>query len=190
MLLAALGLIEDRGPRAVTHRSVARAAGVPLAATTYYFSSIDDLLASALELATEEEIARFRVEADELLSAVEVGPAPAERLAELMLAALAGERKALIAQYELWLEATRRPALRESARRSTEAYVELATELLRRVGSAAPETDGRLLIAAVDGLLLEALTEPGEIDPARLRPALTRLLAALSAPVPERLPAS
>lgn len=155
---------------------------MPLAATTYYFSSIDDLLASALELATQEEIARFRDAADELLSTVDLRR-PAE-LADLLLAALGSERKALIAQYELWLEATRRPALRESARRSTEACVELAAELLHRVGCAEPRTDARLLVAAIDALLLEALTEPGEVDPARLRPTLTRLLVALGARVP------
>ena len=155
---------------------------MPLAATTYYFASIDDLLSSALELATEEEVARFRAEADELLSGVEAEPAPSAELAGLMLAAFA-DRSALIAHFELWLEAARRPALRVSARRATEAYVELVAELLRRVGSSEPRTDARLLVAALDGLLLEALTEPGELDPATLGPPLTRLLSALSAPL-------
>lgn len=44
MLEAALRIIAREGLRAVSHRSVATEAGVPLAATTYYFSDLEDLI--------------------------------------------------------------------------------------------------------------------------------------------------
>src|SRR6201984_605622 len=39
----------EGGFEAVRHRAVARRAGLPLASTTYYFSSLDDLIAHAVE---------------------------------------------------------------------------------------------------------------------------------------------
>ncbi|WP_116364983.1 TetR/AcrR family transcriptional regulator [Parahaliea mediterranea] len=47
ILEATLRLIAREGIRAVRHRAVAREAGVPLAATTYYFSDIGQLLSEA-----------------------------------------------------------------------------------------------------------------------------------------------
>ena len=38
LLRAAVALLAEGGVRAVTHRAVADRAGVPLAATTYYFA--------------------------------------------------------------------------------------------------------------------------------------------------------
>ena len=45
---AALRIIASRGLPGVTHRTVAREAGVPLAATTYYFASKNEILGEAL----------------------------------------------------------------------------------------------------------------------------------------------
>ena len=59
LLSAALHIIEVEGPAAVTHRSVAKEAGVPLAAATYYFASIDDLLVSAMKVATHQQTELF-----------------------------------------------------------------------------------------------------------------------------------
>jgi AcrR family transcriptional regulator len=47
ILDAATQLISDVGVAALTHRSVAEAAGVPLARVSYHFPTIDDLLVSA-----------------------------------------------------------------------------------------------------------------------------------------------
>ena len=42
------------------HRAVARRAGLPLASTTYYFSSLDDLIAAAVEFIGMREAAQLR----------------------------------------------------------------------------------------------------------------------------------
>ena len=55
LLDAVIRLLESDGPSAVTHRAVAREAGVPLAAATYYFASIDDLLVTAMKRAVEQQ---------------------------------------------------------------------------------------------------------------------------------------
>src|ERR1043165_1336252 len=59
ILRATLALIGERGLDAVTHRAVAERAGVPLAATTYWFESKEQLLGEALLLAAREETARL-----------------------------------------------------------------------------------------------------------------------------------
>src|SRR3982074_3460881 len=49
LVSAAAELLCEGGFDAVRHRAVARRAGLPLASTTYYFSSLDDLIAKAVE---------------------------------------------------------------------------------------------------------------------------------------------
>src|SRR5690606_10674206 len=56
LLDAALDLFVEGGSRAVTHRAVAAAAGLPAATTTYYFATIDDLLREALNRHIEQWI--------------------------------------------------------------------------------------------------------------------------------------
>ncbi|MDT5178075.1 MAG: hypothetical protein QOJ95_2273, partial [Mycobacterium sp.] len=49
LVSAAADLLCEGGFDAVRHRAVARRAGLPLASTTYYFSSLDDLVERAVE---------------------------------------------------------------------------------------------------------------------------------------------
>ena len=60
MLDAAVELLTDGGFAAVSHRAVANAARLPLAATTYYFRSRDDLIAAAFKLMVERDLAATR----------------------------------------------------------------------------------------------------------------------------------
>lgn len=53
ILEAALRIIVRDGVRAVRHRAVAKEAGVPLSATTYYFKDIGDLIADTFTLFVE-----------------------------------------------------------------------------------------------------------------------------------------
>ena len=81
ILEAALRLISERGVDAVSHRAVAEEAGVPLASTTYYFESLDELLEGALRLFVDEEAARLtelaeRLEGQDLPAARDRAPVP------------------------------------------------------------------------------------------------------------------
>lgn len=60
MVSAAAELLGEGGFEAVRHRAVARRAGLPLASTTYYFSSLDDLIARAVEHIGMIEVAQLR----------------------------------------------------------------------------------------------------------------------------------
>src|SRR5436190_21785761 len=60
LVSAAADLLSEGGFEAVRHRAVARRAGLPLASTTYYFSSLDDLIARAVEHVGLLEVAQLR----------------------------------------------------------------------------------------------------------------------------------
>jgi TetR/AcrR family transcriptional regulator, regulator of biofilm formation and stress response len=181
ILEAALRIIGRSGRQAITHRAVAEEAGVPLGSTTYYFDSRDDLLRQALEHVAASEVERYRELGDQLRR-VESPRDLADRLIDELVAA-AQDRIAYIAEYEIWLEAGRRPELREAATSWCDAEqhsVALAMEVL---GSTDPATDASLVVAAIDGLGERVLAR--EDDPAaaaeEFRHELRRLIERLVA---------
>jgi DNA-binding transcriptional regulator YbjK len=170
LLEAVLEIVAEVGAEAVTHRRVAEQAQLPLASTTYWFDSKEDLLTAALELAAQRDVARLHELADRLRERD-----PVQAVLDAVLDPLdePSRRASLMASYALVLEAARRPAMQELARRWTDAYLETVGELLQRAGSARPREDARLILSAADGLLLEQLAAGDAEDP---RPALARLV--------------
>jgi DNA-binding transcriptional regulator YbjK len=143
ILEAALRLISERGVDAVSHRAVAEAAGVPLAATTYYFRSLDDLLEDALRLFVDEEAARLTA----LIERLDGQDLPALEIARLFRSELVPD----VAQFELYVQAARRPGLREVARRCIELYATVASAALSAAGAPEPAIDPRAFVALFDG---------------------------------------
>jgi DNA-binding transcriptional regulator YbjK len=149
LLDAVIRVLEAGGPGAVTHRSVAAEAGVPLAAATYYFTGIDDLLVSALRRATEHQVA---------LVAHLRGGSYAQFAAVLLDWTHAG-RASAIAQYELLFLAMRRDNLRDAA----DLWYRTLEEAIAVVEPDARRT--RVIALAIDGLILRMLWRG---DPATL----------------------
>jgi DNA-binding transcriptional regulator YbjK len=184
LLEATLRIVADTGADAVTHRRVAEVAQLPLASTTYYFESKEQLLTAALELAAERDLVRLHEIADRRRA---LPPGPDDAVAVVMDSPAdersdderAAGRRSLLASYTLLLEAARRPALQELTRRWTDAYLTTIAELLQRAGSATPRDDAQLLLAAADGLLIVALATGEPEDP---RPQLQRLARTLTTP--------
>jgi DNA-binding transcriptional regulator YbjK len=150
LLDAVLRVLEREGAVAVTHRSVAAEAGLPLAAATYYFSSLDELYVSALQRATVEQVALLE----------RIDPADLRTTAQVMHEWAHSSRGAAIAQYELMFLAMRRSALRADAElwyRALENAIDPAGEGGRRT---------RVAALAIDGLLLKILWmgEPSSVD--------------------------
>lgn len=175
LLRAVLSIVGEVGPEAVTHRRVAEVAGLPLASTTYWFSSKEELLAAALELAAGADIGRLRDAAG-----TDIDEDPADAVVRVMLSqvgeGLRSSRASLIAAYSLWLEAARRPALRALAVRWTDEYHDAVAQLLERAGASDPATTARLVVAAADGLVMDQLARGGTSD---LQPPLRELVIAL-----------
>lgn len=148
ILRATLAVIGRSGIAAVTHRSVAEEAGVPLGSLTYWFATKDDLLREALRRFVADEAERLNAVAVQLGAGA--GPADiAERFAAVLEANGGPEQ---IAQFELYLEAARTPALREIADESFRAYEEVAAAALRAAGVDDPERIAPLFVSLADGL--------------------------------------
>ncbi|WP_426514363.1 TetR/AcrR family transcriptional regulator [Dactylosporangium sp. McL0621] len=150
---AVVEVVAEVGVGRTTHRMVARRAGVPLGATTYYFPTLADLVAAGLALVSDSvgvELERWRV-------AVEREPDKlAEVLSRLVADYVADQPKALL-EYELYLAAARVPALRPLAR----AWLDgVHLMLAPRTGEAA----ARAISGLIDGVMLQAVVT-GEAVP-------------------------
>jgi TetR/AcrR family transcriptional regulator, regulator of biofilm formation and stress response len=202
LLDAVLRVVAEVGVDAVTHRRVAEVAGLPLASTTYWFESKEQMLTAALERAADRDIERLRafvaenasVARDPLALAVSAILGPSEEAKAPPSGAAAKNpipappsgagannpiptsRGWLLATYTLMLEAARRPALREVTTRWTDAYLEAIPPLLASAGSKRPRADAEILLAATDGLIVDQLATGDVSDPA---PRLRRLAKAL-----------
>lgn len=106
----ALDIVAKWGVEGLTHRRVAAAARVPLGSMTYHFSSLEDLLAVASELAAARNTEFWRRWSEGL-------PSRPDLVAELTTLLIdvfsTRERHRSIVQIELYLAAMRRPALRK-----------------------------------------------------------------------------
>ncbi|NEA57071.1 TetR family transcriptional regulator [Streptomyces sp. SID13666] len=190
---AAIRVVGERGIAGLSHRSVAAEADVPLGSTTYHFATLDDLLVAALRQANEgfaQSIKDSPLFADpssgpgsEQGSGPVAGPgdglesrvepatsaAVADELSRLLEVWLSGDRTLIELDYDLYLAALRREAVRPIAAE----WVDQATTLL------ATRTDpatARALIALIDGICLQVLLTGGTYDRAYAREMFGRLL--------------
>ena len=137
LLEAAIHLIGAHGLDGVTHRAVAAAAGVPAASTSYYFRSKDELIDEALRTLATREIERLRERRD----ALGAGAADLETLTTALSAWIEEQltpegRVAMLAQYQLQLEAARRPEARAILAAWKDGTDDLAETAMRSLGAA------------------------------------------------------
>jgi TetR/AcrR family transcriptional regulator, regulator of biofilm formation and stress response len=179
ILEATLTLVGRKGAGAVTHRAVAEEAGVPLAATTYYFSSKSELVREALTYAADTD--RATVDALAMaLERVENADELARVFSDYVTDWLGPGRAVLVSHYEISLEGARRPELAAISRAWTDGYVRVLTEPLARLGSPDPARDAWIVVSAVDGMMFDELSGPRPgFEREILRPALERLIRAL-----------
>ncbi|HET6627250.1 MAG TPA: TetR family transcriptional regulator [Nocardioidaceae bacterium] len=157
---AALTVLARDGLAGLTHRAVATEAGVPLASATYHFTGIDDLALSAVLEATAAFVGSI-----EDRSGGSGIPAYAAALAR----ELSEHRGRVIAGYELYLLAARRPALREAAT----AWLRAGTDTL--LADVDP-LRRRAFLAAVDSVCLKALLTDPVPDTAEVEALLVHAL--------------
>ncbi|WP_432139326.1 MULTISPECIES: TetR/AcrR family transcriptional regulator [unclassified Streptomyces] len=164
---AAIRVVGRKGLAGLSHRSVAAEADVPLGSTTYHFETLDDLMVAALRQAGEGF--------DKALAAHDrlddTGSDLARELAALLGEWLGGERTGVELEYELYLAALRRPALRPVAAEWAGAF---AGRLARRTDA----VTARALVALVDGICLQVLLTDEPYDEEYAREALARVVAA------------
>ena len=153
---AAAEIATDDGFGAVSHRTVARRAGVPLGSTTYYFASLDDLLGAVAATMVDECLTRGVA----VVAAAPDGPYSPRAAADLLArTVLPGDRYArVLSYYEQLLAAARHPAVAIALRRARPALEGVVTEAWVKVGGA-DRISPALALAAIDGAALGALSE-------------------------------
>jgi DNA-binding transcriptional regulator YbjK len=176
LLEAAAELLVEGGFDAIRHRAVAERAGLPLASTTYYFDSLEDLVTAAVEYRGRFELDQGRQQLERLSTE----PRGVDTLVEMVLDQLLGEDtayEAVLLRYERLVTTGRRPYLRPLMRAMQVEFHQLLTEIFTRSGK--PIDGKRLaqLIALVDGAVVNALIEldpdPRAVARAMLRDALS-----------------
>ncbi|BCM66085.1 MULTISPECIES: TetR/AcrR family transcriptional regulator [Streptomyces] len=162
---AAIRVVGRDGIAGLSHRTVAAEADVPLGSTTYHFATLEELLVAALRQSNEG----FGRVLAELLPEGGGRSDLAADLARALGQWLAGGRTGVELEYELYLAALRRPALRPVAAEWTDAAAAL---LARRTD---PVT-ARALLALMDGICLQVLLTGGSYDEEHARAVLARLI--------------
>ncbi|AUX46606.1 TetR family transcriptional regulator [Sorangium cellulosum] len=163
LVATALDVIAEQGVAGASHRSIARAADVPLGSTTYHFASIDELLAAAFTRHAETVAARFEAG----MRAARDRKAAVDFLVEHLGADLLGSARDLVLSVELYVAAARRPALRAvtqawmlRSRRALELHFDPVT--------------ARELDALIEGLVLHSALSTDPMDAEQIRHAIRR----------------
>lgn len=176
---AAAELFAERGFDAIRHRAVAERAGLPLASTTYYFDSLDELITATVEHYGRTELARGHAQLREL--------APRQRgvdtVVELVLDQLlgveleSGDAESVLLRYERLVATGRRPYLRPLMRTLSAELAALLSEIFTRSGMTLTSERIEQVVALVDGAVVNALIEI-HLDP---RATARRMLRAILA---------
>ncbi|WP_127781975.1 hypothetical protein [Rhodococcus sp. X156] len=176
---AAAGLLLERGITAISHRSAARRADLPVSAATHYFPDLEDLKHEALAaviqrwtIATHELVGRLpeRLETPDALAAAVLEIATA-RPAEASSATPTG----VMAMYERYLEAGRHPRMRPLVHDYNAELLRLVSVVLAKGGLPADPATARLTLAVVDGVAFFDIAE-GVAPASAATQALARML--------------
>lgn len=163
ILEAVLRIIIRDGVRGVRHRAVAKEAGVPLAATTYYFKDIPSLLADAFNLFAEDSLKEQALleqsgmaALDKLKSANLTDPQVLELLTSALSNALLNHVKAQVAdrdrrilEHSFKTEALRNPALAATACIPQEKTTHSIISFFQLLGSTDAASDAQIVHGAI-----------------------------------------
>ncbi|ORT55592.1 TetR family transcriptional regulator [Streptomyces sp. CB03238] len=160
-------IIAARGIEGLTHRAVAEEAGVPLGATTYHFATKDDLITAALQRSVdryaaylEEWVARRPGLTTDHLAIL---------LTDVLLGCFGAQRDQQVMEFELYLAALRRPALRPLA----DQYVELSVQALAHYTDPVTATAAA---ATMNGLTMRGLAGTTTPERGHIETLLRRVL--------------
>jgi TetR/AcrR family transcriptional regulator, regulator of biofilm formation and stress response len=154
ILDATLDVIVDHGISRLSHRLVAKTAGVPLSATSYYFGTLEDLIEAAFTAAVDRDRERFLEQLEQLPLDVD----PVAALATLTSRML-GDSAAAVLALELCVAALRSDRLKPLSRSWDDAWREMLTPSLG-------PRKARLAAAVIPGIMMRGLmsVEPMPVE--------------------------
>lgn len=162
---AAIRVVGKKGIAGLSHRSVAAEADVPLGSTTYHFATLDELMVAALRQVNEGFAKVLTASGLPQDTEGDLAGGLARALGEW----LDGDRASVELEYELYLSALRRPALRPVA-------AEWTKETAARLALRTDPVTARALLALMDGICLQVLLTGARYDEAYAREMFTRVM--------------
>lgn len=157
----AIQILAVEGGRGLTHRAIDREAGVPIGTTKNYFPTREAILTAAAARMTalhRAAVDRLRETTPADVSASDV----AELYPALLRRAVADDPTQMLAMVELYLEAVRRPGVREALSGMVLANAEAAATLQQAAGLPSTVRDTGLLDAYFLGVAISLLALPTE----------------------------
>lgn len=194
ILEAALRIVIREGVRGIRHRAVAKEADVPLAATTYYFKDIQELINDTFTLYAEqalEVVNQFAMRLYEplsggegksfveaMVSSEDMSEIIADNMTQYVVEQITQHRESLIAEQAFRYEAILSPHLRKLGQVHKVALMKKLTDLLEMMKSPSPEADAAIVISVLHRIEYEGLlVEAGELDEKSIRATLLRQLS-------------
>jgi DNA-binding transcriptional regulator YbjK len=185
---AAISTLARDGMRGLTHRAVDRAAGLPEGSASYYFRTRQALLQATVERLAELTRTDMLASAGLLERAAAPSPPGHELDAIAALAAglveswLTSGRERQLARYELSLEATRRPELRQTLVTTGAAIRAFVADRFAAAGIREPRQRAADFVAFIDGLLFDQLAGAGnrELTAPDVRAAIDTILVGVT----------
>lgn len=158
---AGLRLLAAEGARGLTHRAIDEEASVPKGTASNYFKTRADVIAGLIERIGERLAPEAQVHRP--LAAQPPGPDLFAAYIRDIIARLLANRDVTLALFELRLEASRRPEIREMLGNWQRSNFAADVEFNLAAGLPGGRREVALFHYAIDGLLLDRLTFP--IDP-------------------------
>jgi len=199
---AAITTLARDGMRGLTHRAVDRTAGLPEGSASYYFRTRQALLQATVErlaeLTSSDMLASAAlVDSAATVDSAAVPPPPGQELsafgalaAALVESWLTAGRERQLARYELSLEATRRPELRQTLVTTGAAIRAVIAGRFAAAGVPEPAQRAADFAAFIDGLLFDQIAGAGnrKLTTRDVRAAIGTFLAGVtgSRPSPDR----
>jgi DNA-binding transcriptional regulator YbjK len=175
---AALGLIGSEGARALTHRAVDAAAGLPVGSTSYYCRKRSDLVALALRRHAELD-RRALTSLDERLGngGGSIADLASDLARELGRWIEGQSRERLAARFELFLACSRERTHSRAIEEQRAQFLKILAKRLRARNVARPASVAIALIALIEGLLLERVRAGRVVlNPRQLRQLVSSLI--------------
>lgn len=198
ILEAALRIVIREGVRGIRHRAVAKEADVPLAATTYYFKDIQELINDTFAFYAEQAldvVNQFSMRLYEPLSGGDgksfidviansegMLDIIADNMTQYVVEQITQHRDALVAEQAFRYEAILNPHLRKLGREHKQALMQKLLNLMALVQSPNPLEDANIVVAVIHRMEYEGLlVEPDQLSREEIKRTFLRQITLMFA---------
>lgn len=176
ILETALGIIGRDGLAALSMRTLAAEAALPLGAVSYYFGNKQQLIVEAFDLHAQRELRRVI----RTISSIGTAGSAADLarvLSDFLIEGLENPDNAIVAEYEFLIEASRRAELARASTAWQQSLHAQLSNVLQARGALDPDDDAGLVMAVLAGLEIDNLTRGAlaKSQAAAIRRSLDRL---------------